>query len=77
MINAGEIIDCGTIKSYDNEDFGDALSKVMPKIIFLGNEEQSDEKLEKVINKYDNEDRQKFLKFFRKRTHCTVQELLV
>ena len=38
LVNSGEAINCETIKSYENEDFGDALSKIMPKVFFLSNE---------------------------------------
>ena len=73
MISVGETIGCESIKSYANEDFGDALSKVMPKVIFLGNEEQSNEHLEKVLNTCDAGCKQKWLKYFRKRQHCSIE----
>jgi hypothetical protein len=39
LVDSGETINCETIKSYENEDFGDALAKIMPKVYFLGNEQ--------------------------------------
>lgn len=38
LVESGEEIGCESIKTYANEDFGDALSKLMPKIIFLAND---------------------------------------
>ncbi len=57
LVHAAESINCGTIKSYENEDFGDALSKVMPKVFFLSNEQRSNEQLERSLSKCETESR--------------------
>lgn len=49
LVEACTGIDCQSVKSYDNEDINDALSKIMPMVQFLVETSQPSEVLDKTL----------------------------
>ena len=79
LVEACTEIDCQSVKSYDNEDINDALSKIMPMVQFLVETSQPSEVLDKTLKTTLSSNEtvlQKFNLLYKTRQACSIEELL-
>ena len=72
-------IDCQSVKSYENEDINDALSKIMPMVQILVETSQPAEVLDKTLKtilSLNESVLQKFNLLYKTRQACSIEELL-